>query len=59
MKDVLFRKLVRLGRGEDGAALMVTLALFMFMYAAISGVFAIGRQVKNRIHLQNACDAAA
>lgn len=56
---ILRDKLVRLGKGEDGAALIVTLALFMFMYLSCAGVFAVGQQVKNRIHLQNACDAAA
>ena len=59
MTAALARKFVRLGRDEDGAALVVTLALFMFMYAAVSGVFSLGQVVKNRIHLQNACDAAA
>ena len=59
MTRVILKKLVRLGRDEDGAALIVTLALFMFMYLSCAGVFAIGQQVKNRIHLQNACDAAA
>ena len=59
MTRVLMEKLARLGRDEDGAALVVTLALFMFMYATVSGVFAVGRQVRDRIHLQNAADAAA
>jgi len=59
MMRILRDKLVRLGKDEDGAALIVTLALFMFMYLSCAGVFAVGQQVKNRIHLQNACDAAA
>lgn len=59
MTRILLKKLVRLGRDEDGAALIVTLALFMFMYVSCSGIFAIGQTAKNRIHLQNACDAAA
>ena len=59
MMRTLLKKLVRLGQGEDGAALVVTLALFMFMYLSCAGVFAIGQTAKNRIHLQNACDAAA
>ena len=59
MIRALLGKLLRLGRDEDGAALIVTLALFMFMYLSCAGVFAVGKQVKNRIHLQNACDAAA
>ena len=59
MTCALLKKLVRLGRDEDGAALVVTLALFMFMYLSCAGVFVVGQQVKDRIHLQNACDAAA
>ena len=59
MKGVLLKKLIGLGRDEDGAALIITLALFMFLYAACAGVFAIGQTVKDKIHLQNACDAAA
>ena len=59
MTRVLLQKLIRLGKGEDGAALIVTLALFMFMYVSCAGIFAIGQTAKNRIHLQNACDAAA
>ena len=56
---VLADKLVRLGRGEDGAALVLTLALFFLMYLACCGVFAVSIAVRERIHLQNAADAAA
>ena len=59
MIGVFVRKLASLGRDENGAALMVTLALFLFMYLSGAGVFAIGKTVKDRVHLQNACDAAA
>ncbi len=59
MIGILIRKLTGLGRDENGAALMVTLALFLFMYLSGAGVFAIGKVVKDRVHLQNACDAAA
>ena len=59
MLRVLREKLIRLGRDEDGAALVVTLAVFMFMWLVCAGVFAVGTAVKTRIHLQNACDAAA
>ena len=59
MIGVLVRKLTGLGRDENGAVLMVTLALFLFMYLSGAGVFAIGKVVKDRVHLQNACDAAA
>ena len=56
---VLAGKLVRLGRDEDGAALVLTLALFFLMYLACCGVFAVSVAVRERIHLQNAVDAAA
>lgn len=59
MMDVLRQKLLRLVRDEDGVALVVTLALFMFLYVSCAGVFAVGRTVKNRVRLQNAADAAA
>lgn len=59
MMRILIDKMKRLGRDEGGAVLMVTLALFLFMYLSGAGVFAIGKVVKDRIHLQNATDAAA
>lgn len=59
MLRILRDKFVRLGKDEDGAVLIVTLALFMFMYLSCAGVFSMGRLAKVRIHLQNACDAAA
>lgn len=59
MTDVLRQKLLRLLRDEDGVALVVTLALFMFLYVSCAGVFAVGRAVKGRVLLQNAADAAA
>ena len=56
---VLRDKFLHLGRGEDGAALVVTLAIFFLMYLGCMGVYAISMAVKERIHLQNAVDAAA
>ena len=56
MTDVLRQKLRRLFRDEDGVALVVTLALFMFLYVSCAGVFAVGRAVKGRVLLQNAAD---
>lgn len=53
------RSFVRLGRDESGAAFLVTLAVFMFMFLLCSGVYAIGDMVRQRIELQNAADAAA
>ena len=59
MRRILRDKLVELVRGEEGVALVVTLAVFFFMYLIIAGIYAVGTQVRERIHLQNACDAAA
>jgi hypothetical protein len=53
------QSLIRLGRDESGAAFLVTLALFMFMFLLCSGVYSIGDMVRQRIELQNAADAAA
>lgn len=53
------QSVLRLGRDESGAAFLVTLALFMFMFLLCSGVYTIGDMVRQRIELQNAADAAA
>ena len=59
MRRVFRDKLFELVRGEEGVAFVVTLAVFFFMYLLIAGVYAVGTSVRERIHLQNACDAAA
>ena len=59
MLGALREKVRSLIFGEDGVALVVTLASFFFMYLMAMGVYAVGTSVKERIHLQNACDAAA
>lgn len=59
MKKILLSKLRNLFCGDDGAALVITLGVFFFMYIFCAGVYAIGFAVKEKIHLQNACDAAA
>ena len=59
MLCIIRDKFIRLARGEDGVAFVTTLAVFMFVYLVCMGVYAIGTAVKTRIHLQNACDAAA
>lgn len=55
---VAWGRLLDLGRGESGAALVITLAMFSLMYLACCGVFAVSTAVKERIQLQNAADAA-
>ena len=56
---VLRAKFLSLGRDEDGAALVITLAIFFLMYLGCMGVYAVSMAVKERIQLQNAADAAA
>ena len=53
------QSLVRLGKEESGAAFLVTLGVFLFMFLLCSGVYAIGDMVRQRIELQNAADAAS
>ena len=59
MLKILRDRLVRLGRDEDGVALVVTLGVFMFLYVTCASVYAVGMAVKEKMHLQGACDAAA
>ncbi len=44
---------------DDGAVLVITLAIFFFLFMLVSSVYAIGEAVHRRIELQNTCDAAA
>lgn len=59
MWRILKNKFLGLGRDEDGAALVVTLAIFFLMYLGCMGVYAVSMSVKERVQLQNAVDAAA
>ena len=59
MFEVFKKKLASLARDEEGAALAVTVVVFMFMWMTCMGVYAVGAAVKDKVHLQNACDAAA
>ena len=56
---VAWRRLVGLGSDEGGAALVMTLAMCLMMYLAVAAVFTAGTAIRERIHLQNAADAAA
>ena len=57
--SIACRKLASLGSDEHGAILVITLAIFFFLFMLVSGVYTIGETVHRRIELQNACDAAA
>lgn len=59
MLKFLRDKLISIGRDDEGAAFVITIAVFMFIYLGICGVFAVGKEIKEKIQLQNACDAAA
>ncbi len=49
----------KLVRDESGVALMLTLSIFLLLYIACAGVYAIGETVCQKVELQNACDSAA
>lgn len=59
VRGVALGRLLDLFRREDGAALVVTLAMFFLMYLGCIGVYAVSTAVRERIHVQNAVDAAA
>lgn len=50
---------LRLGREENGVALMLTLSVFLILYVLCAGVYSVGETVRQKIELQNACDSAA
>ena len=56
---VALKRFFDLGASEDGAALVMTLGVFFLMYLSAVGVYALSTAVRERIHLQNAADAAA
>ena len=49
----------RLARDESGAAFVVTLGMFLFMWVVCCGVYTVGETVRRKIEIQNAADAAA
>ena len=57
--NIACRKILSLGRDDNGAVLVITLAIFFFLFMLVSGVYAVGEAIHHRIELQNACDAAA
>ena len=57
--NMALQKFRALGRDEDGAALVTTLAMFFFMFVTLAALFAFGQSIRERIRVQNACDAAA
>ena len=49
----------RLGREDEGVALVFVLGSFLFLFIACLGVVSLGNQIREKAELQNACDAAA
>lgn len=56
---ICINKFKSLPRDENGAAMMITLAVILFLYLLCSSSYAIGMTINEKIQLQNACDAAA
>ena len=52
-------KLKTLHKDDKGAVLMITLAVFLFLYMVCSATYAVGTVIHEKIQLQSACDAAA
>lgn len=59
MADVGVGHLRRLARDEGGAAFVVTLGVFLFIWLVCCGVYTVGETVRRKIQIQNAADAAA
>lgn len=59
MLQILKNRVRSLACDEHGVVLMTTLSVFMVMYVACAGIFAVGQTVRERIAMQNAADAAA
>ena len=57
--DIAWQRVASIGSDEHGAMLVMTLAIFFFLFMLVSGVYTVGESVHRRIELQNACDAAA
>ena len=62
MKSLLtyiIRKLGSLKSDNDGFVVMLTLSLFLLLFVFCSSIYAVGETIRQKIRLQNACDAAA
>ena len=57
--QVAGRRFLALGSDESGAALAVTIVMFSLLFLSFASVYAIGAATRDKIHLQNAADAAA
>lgn len=55
----LHRRIRAFARDTRGYAVMSTLAIFLFLFVLCAAVYAIGETIRERVKMQNACDAAA
>ena len=56
---VFFQRCALLCKGNDGAALAITLAFMLPVCILFIGIYGVGEIVRQKIELQNAADAAA
>ncbi len=56
---ILKGECLRLARETEGVALVLTLGAFLFLCVLCCGVHSVGEQLRQKMELQNACDAAA
>lgn len=59
MARIFKAEMNRLRREESGVALMLTLSVVLLLYVLCAGVYAVGETARQKIEIQNACDAAA
>lgn len=48
-----------LRRNDDGFVVMATLGVFLLLFVLGASIYAVGETVRQKIRIQNACDAAA
>lgn len=59
MARIFKAEMNRLRREESGVALMLTLSVVLLLYVLCAGIYAVGETARQKIEIQNACDAAA
>lgn len=59
LRQVFRNECKRLVREESGVAVVFTLCSFLFLYACCASVWFVGENVRRKVELQDACDAAA
>ena len=57
--ETVKRKLQELIRDDSGVAMAYTVVVFLFFFMLCASVYAMTENIRQKIDLQNACDAAA